>query len=119
MHSVILKNDAVGDLAHSLKAIDNITKANNKVTIFLSKLSENYRFLVKKPNTEIKILNYNLTLVEKIKLIFFLFSNKADNVYILAPKNFYYFLPLIFKKTKFMQFVLMVLKITRDQLIIK
>ena len=61
MHSVILKNDAVGDLAHSLKAIDNITKANNKVTIFLSKLSENYRFLVKKPNTEIKILNYNLT----------------------------------------------------------
>ena len=86
-----MPNDTVGP----------ITKANNKVTIFLSKLSENYRFLVKKPNTEIKILNYNLTIIEKIKLIFFLFTNKPNNVYILAPKNFYYYLPLILKKTKF------------------
>ena len=50
MHSVILKNDAVGDLVHSLSAINNITSSseNKKITIFLSKLSENFAFLVKK-----------------------------------------------------------------------
>ena len=103
MHAVIFKNDAVGDLAHSLNAINNVisSKDINKVTIFLSKLSQNYSFLVKKPNVEVKILNYNLTLIEKVKIIFFLFKKNINKVYILAPKNFYYFLPLIFKKTKF------------------
>ena len=60
MHSVVFKNDAVGDLAHSLEAIDNIASSSENVTIFLSKLSQNYSFLVKKPNVEVKILNYNL-----------------------------------------------------------
>ena len=103
MHSVILKNDAVGDLIHSLKAINNITQsdANKKVTIFLSKLSQNFSFLVKIPRVDIKILNYNLSIIEKIRLIFFLAKKDIQNVYILSPKNFYYFLPLIFRKKNF------------------
>ena len=101
MHSVVFKNDAVGDLVHSLEAINNIVSSSKNVTIFISKLSQNYVFLVKKPNVEIKITNNNLTLIEKVKLIFFLFKNNINRVYILTPKNFYYFLPLIFKKTKF------------------
>ena len=46
MHSVVLKNDAVGDLVHSLSAINNITSSNKneKVTIFLSPLSKNIVF---------------------------------------------------------------------------
>ena len=100
---MILKNDAVGDLIHSLKAINNITQsdANKKVTIFLSKLSQNFSFLVKKPRVDIKILNYNLSIIEKIRLIFFLAKKDIQNVYILSPKNFYYFLPLIFRKKNF------------------
>ena len=101
MYSVVFKNDAVGDLAHSLEAINNIASSSKYVTIFLSKLSENYSFLVKKPNVEVKILNYNLTLIDKVKIIFFLSRKNINKVYILTPKNFYYFLPLIFKKTKF------------------
>ena len=101
MHSVIFKNDAVGDLTHSLEAIDNIASSSKNVTIFLSKLSQNYSFLVKKQNVRIKVLNYNLTFVEKFKIIFFLLNKNINKVYILSPKNFYYFLPLIFKKTKF------------------
>ena len=101
MHSVLLKNDSVGDLVHSLKAIDNITSSSKKVTIFLSKLTEKYSFLVKGPKVEIKILNYNLSLIEKVKLIFFLISNNIKNVYILSPKNFYYYLPVIFRNIKF------------------
>ena len=43
-HVVILKNDAVGDLVHSLNAIYNIVNDNKniKTTIFLSKLSEKF-----------------------------------------------------------------------------
>ena len=101
MHSVVLKNDAVGDLVPSLKAINNIISSSKKVTIFLSKLSEKYSFLVNNPKVEIKILNYDLNLIEKIKLIFFFSKNDINNVYILAPKNFYYYLPIVFKKIKF------------------
>ena len=101
MHSVVLKNDAVGDLVPALKAINNIISSSKKVTIFLSKLSEKYSFLVNDPKVEIKILNYDLNLIEKIKLIFFLTKNDINNVYILAPKNFYYYLPIVFKKIKF------------------
>ena len=101
MHSVVLKNDAVGDLIHSLKAINNIISSSKKVTIFLSKLSEKYSFLVNNPKVEIRILNYNLSLTEKIKLIFFLIKSDISNVYILAPKNFYYYLPIFFRKIKF------------------
>ena len=101
MHSVVLKNDAVGDLVPALKAINNIISSSKKVTIFLSKLSEKYSFLVNNSKVEIKILNYDLNLIEKIKLIFFLTKNDINNVYILAPKNFYYYLPIVFKKIKF------------------
>ena len=34
MHSVVLKNDAVGDLVPALKAINNIISSSKKVTIF-------------------------------------------------------------------------------------
>ncbi len=103
MHSVILKNDAVGDLVHSLPAIGNViySKKNTKVTIFLSERSDKFSFLIKNPNVEIKIINYNLRLVEKLNLLIYLFKNKIDNVYILSPKNFYFFLPLFFRKIRF------------------
>jgi len=101
MHSVVLKNDATGDLIHSLGAINNIISSNEKVTIFLSKISEKFRFLVKNHKVEVKILNYDLSVIEKIKLIFFLINNGIDNVYILSPKSFYYFLPIIFRRIKF------------------
>ena len=51
MHSVILKNDAVGDLVHSLSSINNVTsaKVNNKVTIFLSERSKKFGTRTFKP----------------------------------------------------------------------
>ena len=101
MHSVVFKNDAVGDLVHSLKAISNIVNSSAKVTIFLSKISENFSFLLHNSKVEIKILNYNLSFFEKIKIIFYLKKMNVKNVYILSPKNFYYYLPYFFKKIKF------------------
>ena len=93
MHAVVLKNDAVGDLVHSLKAINNIieNKAVKKVTIFLSERSKKFGFFFNNSKVDIKIINYDLSVVEKIKLFFFILTNKIASIYILAPKNFYYF----------------------------
>ena len=79
-HVVILKNDAVGDLVHSLNAINNIVNDNNnlKITIFLSKLSEKFSFLIKNPKIEIRILNYDLSFNEKIKIFHFLSANRIE-----------------------------------------
>ena len=54
MHSIIFKNDAVGDLVHSLEAIDNIVSTNENVTIFLSKISRKFQFLGKKAKCKYK-----------------------------------------------------------------
>ena len=100
---VILKNDAVGDLVHSIKAINNLVHDQNikKITIFLSNISYKFNFFFKNSKITVKTLNYNMSIVEKIKLFFFILSNKIDKIYILAPKNFYYFLPLFFFRIKF------------------
>ena len=102
-HVIILKNDAVGDLVHSLPAIYNIINDTevDKITIYVSKLSKKFNFLFNNPKINLKVLNYNLSLVEKIQLFFFILFNNIFKIYILAPKNFYYYLPIFFFKTKF------------------
>ena len=102
-HVVILKNDAVGDLVHSLEAINNIVNdvEIDKITIYISKLSKKFDFLFKNSKVNIKVLNYNLTIFEKVKIFNFILINKIYKVYILSPKRFYYLLPIFFLKTKF------------------
>ena len=100
---IILKNDAVGDLTHSLHAINNIIKNNKdqKIIIYLSERSEKFAFLINNNNVEFKKFNYNLTFLEKVKLFIFIFNNKVSKIYILTPKSFYFLLPPLFKKIKF------------------
>ena len=47
MHSVVFKNDAVGDLVQSLNAINNIINHNKerKIIVYLSERSKNFDFL--------------------------------------------------------------------------
>ena len=100
---IIFKNDAVGDLTQSLKAINKIIKihTDKKIIIYLSERSYKYQFLINSENIEFKKVNYNLKLSEKINIFFYLFKNKITNIYILTPKNFYFYLPVFFKKIKF------------------
>ena len=102
-HVIVLKNDAVGDLVHSLQAINNIINDNDveKITIYVSKLNKKFNFLFGHQKINIKILNYNLNFFDKIKLFYYILSNNIFKVYILTPKNFYYILPVFFYKTKF------------------
>tara|TARA_B100000787_G_C16197095_1_gene301739 strand:+ start:1782 stop:2786 length:1005 start_codon:yes stop_codon:yes gene_type:complete len=98
---LILKNDRTGDLFVSLKAINRIlTKhKNDKITIFLSQINHKFSFLF--PNIEKKIISMDLGIGEKFYILKYLLINKIENVYILTPKNFYYYLPFIFRKIKF------------------
>ncbi len=70
---VIFKNDATGDLIHSLPAIYNIINDNDvsEIIIYLSTISKKFQFLVDQPKVKIKLLNYNLNIYEKFKLIYF------------------------------------------------
>ena len=69
-HVIILKNDAVGDLVHSLNGIYNIINNTDvdKVTIFVSKLSKKFNFLFYDPKVNIKVINYNLIFSCIVKL---------------------------------------------------
>ena len=98
---IILKNDRTGDLFVSLSAINKILNKHpdDEIIIFLSKINHKFSFLFQKIKK--RIFNYNLNIAEKIKIIFYLFFNKIDTVYILSPKNFYFYLPLFFKNIKF------------------
>ena len=100
---IILKNDAVGDLVQSISSINNIIKHNikNKIIIYLSERSKDFSFLVENDNVEIRIVNYDLSLIQKIKIFFQILLNKINSIYILTPKNFYFYLPLFFKNIKF------------------
>ena len=98
---IIFKNDRTGDLFTSFKAINKIINKheNDYIEIFLSQLNYKFNFIIKKINY--KVFNINLSIVEKITILFYFIKNDVDTAYILTPKNFYYYLPLIFPKTKF------------------
>ena len=96
---LILKNDRAGDFISSVKLISGLNKNNNKLKIYLSSLNYDYNFLT--PNCHLEKINLNLNIKDKIKIFLDLFKNNYDEVFILTPKNFYFFLPMIFRKTKF------------------
>ena len=88
---IIFKNDAVGDLTHSLPAINKII-ANHKdcqIIIYLSEKSKNFNFLIKDKNVLFKTINYDLNFFDKFKLIKILLKKNIDKIFILSPKNFY------------------------------
>lgn len=100
---IIFKNDAVGDLTQSLKAINKITKVynNQKILIFLSERSKKFNFLIQAENIEFRKISYNIGILEKFKIFYFILTNKISDIFILAPKNFYFYLPLLFRNIKF------------------
>ena len=116
---LILKNDRTGDLFVSLKAINKIINkhSNKNLYIFLSKINHKFSFLF--PKIKKKIFSMNLTLLEKIKIFIFLLLNKIDTVYILSPKNFYYYLPFFFRKIKFYAIIIKAPKPRPSKFLIK
>tara|TARA_B100000965_G_scaffold359275_1_gene339203 strand:+ start:2466 stop:3470 length:1005 start_codon:yes stop_codon:yes gene_type:complete len=96
---LIFKNDRGGDLVSSVRLIYKLIKNNSNISIYLSNVNYDFRFLL--GDLKIKKINFNLSFFDKFKIFFDLIKNKYEEVYILTPKNFYYYMPLIFRKTKF------------------
>ena len=96
---LIFKNDRGGDLVSSLRLIYELVKINNNVSIYLSNVNYDFKFLLTKLN--VKKINFNLNFFDKIKIFLDLLINQYDEVYILSPKNFYFYMPILFRKTKF------------------
>ena len=100
---IIFKNDAIGDLIHSREAIHNISVSNpnKQIVLFLSIKSKNFNFLFNYKNIIIKTIRNNLTIFEKFFLFIYIIKNRINEIFILTPKNFFFLLPIIFKKIKF------------------
>ena len=96
---LILKNDRAGDLFTSLKLISSIVRDFDNTKIYLSELNFSFSFFFKKSN--VKKVNYNLSVLDKIKILFDVIVNKYEKIYIISPKSFFFFLPLFLRKTKF------------------
>ena len=95
---LILKNDRTGDLFVSLRAINKIINKhlNEDINIFLSNINHKFSFLF--PQLKKRIFSMDLSILEKINILFYLLLNDVKTVYILTPKNFYYFLPFFLEK---------------------
>ena len=98
---LILKNDRTGDLFVSLQAINLILNKHfdKEINIFLSNINHKFSFLF--PKIKKNIISMNLSIYEKIKIFFYFLFNEIETVYILTPKNFYYYLPFFFRNIKF------------------
>ena len=96
---LILKNDRGGDLFTSIDLISSLLNKNNETTILLLKFNYGFNFLFK--NAEIKKISFDLSLIEKIYIFFHILKKKYSEIYILTPKNYYFFLPLLFRNIKF------------------
>ena len=96
---LILKNDRAGDLFTSLKLISTLANNSSKLTIYLSELNIGFKFLFK--NFLTKEISFNLNFIDKLKIFFDILLNNYDEVYIITPKSFYFYLPIFFKKIKF------------------
>ena len=96
---LILKNDRAGDLFTSLTLISSILSTYKDIKIYLSELNSGFSFLFNRAN--IKKINFDLSISNKILIFFDILINKYEKIYILSPKNFYFILPFIFRKTKF------------------
>ena len=96
---LILKNDRGGDLFTSIKLISSLIASNVKITLYLSELNYGFSFFFKK--SSVKKTKYNLNVINKISIFFDILFSNYSKIYILTPKTFYFYLPLIFRKIRF------------------
>ena len=96
---IIFKNEATGDLIHAREAIFNIINSNKEkeIILYLSHINKEFKFLFSGENLTFKFTNHNLSILEKAKIFISLIGNPNIEVFILAPKNFYYYLSFLGK----------------------
>jgi ADP-heptose:LPS heptosyltransferase len=90
---LILKNDRVGDFFHSLRNIEHLRNhfSEHITDIYLSEINVRFASVLSQSKLNIMQVNYNLSFIEKFNLFLKLCINKYEYVFILSPKNFYFF----------------------------
>ena len=96
---LILKNDRAGDLFTSLKLISSLIRDSDYLKIYLSELNFSFCFFFN--NQIVNKINYDLSIFDRLKVLYDIFINKYDKIFILSPKSFYFLLPFFFRNTKF------------------
>ncbi len=96
---LILKNDRAGDLFTSITLISSLITRYNDIKIYLSELNYGFSFFFK--GKKINKINFNLSVSDKFLIFFDILFSNYTKIYILTPKNFYFFLPYIFRNIKF------------------
>ena len=116
---IIFKNDRIGDLIPSVAAINLIINNNQdkKIIIYLSNINYKMKFLFEKKNVEVIKVKYSLSIMNRISILLFFLMNKISKVYIMRPKNFFfYYLSFSFiRKYNFLLYVLIQIIIIEDQ----
>jgi len=105
---VIFKNDRIGDLILSAQSVKLIIEKNKdkEVILYLSEINYKMKFLFNDKNVKIILVDYKLSLKNRIEILHFFLRTNISKVYVLRPKNFFFILPIIFyyKKTEFFGF---------------
>lgn len=93
---LILKNDRVGDLFNSLDGINSIISdhPDYEVEIILSNISKDLDFLFNLKNVRVNFLPYRLSILNKFSFLLKILINSYDKIFILSPKNIYFYAPL-------------------------
>ena len=101
---LILKNDRVGDFFHSCRNLEILRYLFDDYKIDLCLSSVNIRFsdAIKHLNFNLLQTNLDLNTKDKVSIFLKLINEKYEYVFILTPKNFYFYLPIFFRKTKFL-----------------
>ena len=66
---LIFKNDRGGDLVSSVRLIYKLIKNNSNISIYLSNVNYDFRFLL--GDLKIKKINFNLSFFDKFKIFLF------------------------------------------------
>ena len=100
---LILKNDRVGDFFHSIRNLQLIKNlfVGYEIELCLSEVNIRFSNVIKHLGFNISELKIKLSTKDKIKIVKKFIDNNYEYIFILSPKNFYFYLPLLFKKTKF------------------
>ena len=102
---LVFKNNRIGDLFASLIFISTVKNISSNVTLYLSEINIGFSFLFS--NYIVKKANYNLTLLDKIKIIYDILVNKYDEVYIISPQKFFFIYHYFLIKLNFTELFMM------------
>ena len=104
---LILKNDRVGDLFHSLESIKSIRKnyINDDISIILSEFNIGFSSFLSELNIKLYKYKYRLSIKEKLSILKLITFNNYTHIIILSPKSFYFYLPFLFNKIIFSSLV--------------